>query len=188
MVRMTYGFWYTLCHAELVSASVRSQGLAKARSEILKQVIRLRSSKTSYIFLNEVWSAWHMESFVISTPILGKSIQYLCLIESNNSLLFANPVAVPRLPDAIYLIRLFSHGFKNPRLFAFGFASFRRLFLATRLSKPSGRRGLSNPWNKEVSIIKAVWKTGNLNSRRAFKPPDWIRTLHTMASGRREVK
>ena len=138
-----------------------------------------------------------MEAFVISTPILGKSIQYLCLIESNNSLQFANPVAVPRLPDAIYLIRLFSHGFKNPRLFAFGLASFRRLFLITRFSKPSGRRemnsrrafmppgwnqtqhimasgrrGLSSPWNKEVSIIKVVWKTGNLNSRWAFKPPD----------------
>ena len=93
-----------------------------------------------------------------------------------------------RLSDAIYLMRLFSHGFKNPRLFAFGLASSRRLFLATRLSKPSKRRGLSSPWNKEVSIIKAVWKTGNLNSRWAFKPPDWIRTLHTMASGRREVK
>ena len=88
----------------------------------------------------ETSSGWHLEAFVISTPILGKSIQYLCLIESNNSLLFAYPVAVPRLPDAIYLIRLFSHGFKNPRLFAFGLASFRRLFLITRFSKPSGRR------------------------------------------------
>ena len=126
-----------------------------------------------------------MEAFVISTPILGKSIQYLCLIESNNSLLFANSVAVPRLPDAIYLIRLFSHGFKNPRLFAFGLASFRRLFLATRSLRPSGRRGLSSPWNMEESIIKVVWKTGNLNSRRAFKPPGWNRTLHIMVSGRR---
>ena len=80
--------------------------------------------------------------------------------KTHNSLLFANPVAVPRLPDAIYLMRLFSHGFKNPRLFAFGLASFRRLFLATRLSKPSGRRRLSSPWNMEVSIIKVVWKTG----------------------------
>ena len=77
----------------------------------------------------ETSSGWHLEAFVISTPILGKSIQYLCLIESNNSLLFANSVAVPRLPDAIYLIRLFSHGFKNPRLFALtGFASSRRLW------------------------------------------------------------
>ena len=126
-----------------------------------------------------------MEAFVISTPILGKSIQYLCLIESNNSLLFANPVAVPRLPDAICLIRLFSHGFKNPRLFAFGLASFRRLFLATRLSKPSEKRGLSSLWNMEVSIIKVVWKTGNLNSRRAVKPPDWSQTQHIMASERR---
>ena len=126
-----------------------------------------------------------MEAFVISTPILGKSIQYLCLIESNDSLLFANPVAVPRLPDAIYLIRLFSHGFKNPRLFAFGLASFRRLFLTTRSLRPSGRCGLSSPWNKEVSIIKTVWKTGNLNSRWSFMPPGWIRTRHIMASGRR---
>ena len=126
-----------------------------------------------------------MEAFVISTPILGKSIQYLCLIESNNSLLFANPVAVPRLPDAIYLIRLFSHGFKNPRLFAFGLASFRRLFLITRLSKPSGKCGLSNLWNMEVSLIKVVWKTGNLNSWRAFKPPGWNQTQHIMASGKR---
>ena len=107
------------------------------------------------------------------------------MTKTHNSLLFANPVAVPRLPDAIYLIRLFSHGFKNPRLFAFGLASFRRLFLITRLSKPSGRRGLSSLWNKEVSIIKVVWKTGNLNSRWSFKPPGWNRTLHTMVSGRR---
>ena len=130
--------------------------------------------------------------------------------KEHNSLLFANPVAVPRLPDAIYLIRLFSHGFKNPRLFAFGLASFRRLFLITRLSKPSGRRemnsrrafkppgwirtlhtmasgrrGLSSLWNMEVSIIKVVWKTGNLNSWRAFKPPGWNQTQHIMASGRR---
>ena len=39
-----------------ISASVRGEALILARSEILKQVIRLRSSKTSYIFLNEVWS------------------------------------------------------------------------------------------------------------------------------------
>ena len=28
------------------------------------------------------------------------------------------------------------------------------------------------------TIIKVVWKTGNLNSRRAFKPPDWNQ-MHT---------
>ena len=39
-----------------ISGSVRGEALILARSEILKQVIRLRSSKTSYIFLNEVWS------------------------------------------------------------------------------------------------------------------------------------
>ena len=88
--------------------------------------------------------------------------------KTHNSLLFANPVAVPRLPDAIYLIRLFSHGFKNPRLFAFGLASFRRLFLITRFSKPSGRR--------------------EMNSRWSFKPPGWNQTQHIMASERRGVK
>ena len=36
-------------HAELVSASVRGEVLILARSEMLKQVIRLRSSKTSFI-------------------------------------------------------------------------------------------------------------------------------------------
>ena len=36
-------------HAELVSASVRGEVLILARSEILKLVIRLRSSKTSFI-------------------------------------------------------------------------------------------------------------------------------------------
>ena len=36
-------------HAELVSASVRGDALLLARSEMLKQVIRLRSSKTSFI-------------------------------------------------------------------------------------------------------------------------------------------
>jgi len=136
-----------------------------------------------------------MEAFVIYTPILGKSIQYLCLIESNNSLLFANPVAVPRLPDAIYLMRLFSHGFKNPRLFAFGLASSRRHLLDTsflpRVQEPAAIRLRPRVFQTPFSchtIIKAVWKTGNLNSRWAFKPPDWIRTLHIMASGRREVK
>ena len=119
---------------------------------------------------------WHADSFFDRRT------------KTHNSLLFAYPVAVPRLPDAIYLIRLFSHGFKNPRLFAFGLASFRRLFLITRLSKPSGRRGLSSLWNMEVSIIKVVWKTGNLNNRWSFKPPGWSQTQHIMASGRREVK
>mgnify|MGYP003441798606 CR=1 FL=1 len=67
MVRMTCGFWYTLCHAELVSGTVRGEKLVKgaekipikARSEILKQVIRLRSSKTSLIILrygqDDIW-------------------------------------------------------------------------------------------------------------------------------------
>ena len=98
--------------------------------------------------------------------------------KAHNSLLFANPVAVPRLPDAIYLIRLFSHGFKNPRLFAFGLASFRRLFLITRFSKPSGRRGLSNPWNMEVSIIKAVWKTGIWIAGGLLSPRVGIKRTH----------
>ena len=46
-------------HAEFSSASVRGEMLAlyiKACGEILKQVIRLRSSKTSLYFLYEVWS------------------------------------------------------------------------------------------------------------------------------------
>ena len=130
--------------------------------------------------------------------------------KAHNSLLFANSVAVPRLPDAIYLIRLFSHGFKNPRLFAFGLASFRHLFLITRLSKPSGRREMNSRWTFTPPRIgvkrthNGIWKTrtfkpveygrihhqsrledGNMNSRRAFKPPGWNQTQHIMASGRR---
>ena len=36
-----------------------------ARGEILKQVIRLRSSKTSYIFWIKVWSGWHRVTLLI---------------------------------------------------------------------------------------------------------------------------
>ena len=54
------------CHAELVSASHCESWLSFSpraflvflRGQILKQVIRLRSSKTSFIFLNKVWSGW----------------------------------------------------------------------------------------------------------------------------------
>ena len=52
-------------------------------------------------------------------------------------------VAVPLLSDAIFFMRHFSHGFKNPRLFAFGTASFRRIpliktivFLKSFIEKP----------------------------------------------------
>ena len=37
-------------------------------------------------------------------------------------------VAVPRLNRRIFDSSLYFHGFKNPRLFAFGFPSFRRFF------------------------------------------------------------
>ena len=46
-------------HAEFSSASVRgerSDMYIETRGEILKQIIRLRSSKTSLYFLYEVWS------------------------------------------------------------------------------------------------------------------------------------
>ena len=57
--------------------------------------------------------------------------------------MFHGYVADPRLPDAFYLMHHFSHRFKNPRLFAFGTASFRRIplikkiaFLKTVIEKP----------------------------------------------------
>ena len=58
---LAVGCWLlanSIRHAELVSASVRGKGAAmyiKTRGEILKQIIRLRSSKTSLYFLYEVW-------------------------------------------------------------------------------------------------------------------------------------
>ena len=73
-----------------------------------------------------------------------------------------------RLSDAIYLMRLFFHGFKTPRLFAFGFASSRRFFLS--------------------QDHQSRLEDGKMNSRWAFKPPDWSQTRHIMASGRRGVK
>ena len=36
--------------------------------------------------------------------------------------------------------------------------------------------------------FKSRLEDGNMNSRRAFKPPDWSQTWHIMASERREVK
>ena len=52
----------TVGHAELVSASVRSHELVKARSEILKQV------------QDDFW-----RYLLFCTLILGTPIQYLCL-------------------------------------------------------------------------------------------------------------
>ena len=106
------------------------------------------------------------------------------------------------------------HGFKNPRLFAFGLPSFRRHLLDApflpRVQEPAAIRLRPRVFQTPLSchtIIKAVWKTrtfkpveygsihhqgrledGNMNIRRAFKPPGWSQTQHIMASGRREVK
>ena len=111
-----------------------------------------------------------------------------------------------RLSDASFLSHDYQSRLEDADFQARGIWKFpspkpsgRREMNSRRAFKPPGwnqtqhimaseKRGLSSPWNMEVSIIKVVWKTGNLNSRWAFKPPDWIRTLHTMASGRREVK
>ena len=49
-------------------------------------------------------------------------------------------VAVPRLSDAFSILSSFSHGLKSPRLFAFGFASFRRFFYSSSFSN-----GLKSP-------------------------------------------
>ena len=72
-----------------------------------------------------------------------------------------------RLSDAIYLMRLFFHGFKNPRLFAFGFASSRRHLLDApflpRVQGPAAIRLRLRVFQTPLfyhTIIKAVWKTG----------------------------